>query len=911
MSAKTCADFLGCLREARIVPDDRVADLVHQFETDDPRTLALAFVRAGMLTDWQARFLLTGRSRLRLGNYLLQDRLKRDDLGDHFLAWHEPLHRRVELQVLPEELSRQSARFGAFIEAASRLTRLDHPRLEHVYDVDQEGGRYYVVGEHVPGQIVRPAGFGDLSRVAAGRLLHDISAALDFLHRQSLAHGQLAGDAIRLDETEHGKVVGLAAAVLQREILARDTRSLSELQIADRAAWTEWARKIVLRQFGGNEFLSWRDGIEQFNDEPESLGNFARLVASWLRTHDTVGEHTDLNLLADQAPVSAPAELPAPTPPESQRSGSDRVHSRSQRGNKPFASEKTRGQPKPVAQAAAAAKRLYVTGLTVLVVLGFIGYFGYRSWQARQVSGANSRGNSDLLEGGASSGFSKPASDRTRPKKRSSRTQNEPPSADPANTLTTATASENQSELDSPQQPAESEAPSNQAKTTRLPSDPVLNELSPGDVGSAAPEQSSLKSDPQPANSPAQSNVPADTPAMNQEKDPFQIPGRNDGSAASGGSGGGSQTIAPAADSKPPAMTGSPGSSGSTGQPPFSDFPDRVSLALPEVKADLTLGRIYLSEPASLDLDLIYDPEKVSRARTHFSIVRQSPAAVWTISAGRRAEEPAVEPVGQFAWDNGALIFRWSPEVDARSLGAAMINCFLRLSTTSGDSKLVALREPLLITGFVLEPRTLAIELSLDLPALPQEDHIRFELGPFPRGTPWEEGSVGNELFERKMPALILFKAVPEEQAFAIAIQRDFKSKLEISAQWVALSGDRPRALRKNEFVSVLDGLTANYAQLVAASEQAGVDAENAPYGTRTAARKRADQVKADMNDAKKANELGNFYRDKLETIAASEIPLRIFYETDGQLLVLAKTPTHDAVEVAPPQERRKREDRD
>jgi hypothetical protein len=44
---------------------------------------------------------------------LLEDRSRRDELGDCFVAWHQPLHRRVQLQILPEKITRQSPEFAA------------------------------------------------------------------------------------------------------------------------------------------------------------------------------------------------------------------------------------------------------------------------------------------------------------------------------------------------------------------------------------------------------------------------------------------------------------------------------------------------------------------------------------------------------------------------------------------------------------------------------------------------------------------------------------------------------------------------------------------------------------------------------------------------------------------------------
>ena len=114
--------------------------------------MARELVDRQLLKPWQAKYLLGGRHRLKIGSYVLLNRLERDRLGDRFEALHKQLDRKVDLQIFPAEFSQEDRHFQGFLTQAAESAKLDHPHLTHVFDIDREGGRYFLVVEHVDGR---------------------------------------------------------------------------------------------------------------------------------------------------------------------------------------------------------------------------------------------------------------------------------------------------------------------------------------------------------------------------------------------------------------------------------------------------------------------------------------------------------------------------------------------------------------------------------------------------------------------------------------------------------------------------------------------------------------------------------------------------------------------------------------
>ena len=153
MSLPDNQTFLKLLTASGIADEASLSLATQQAaEATDVRELAVRLVRSDILTNWQAKFLLSGRHRLKIGKYTLQERLDRAAFGDRFVAIHQALDRKVELQLLKSALNGSQLLFDSFLQQAQKSAQLDHPHLMHVYDIDQEADRFYLVVEHLDGR---------------------------------------------------------------------------------------------------------------------------------------------------------------------------------------------------------------------------------------------------------------------------------------------------------------------------------------------------------------------------------------------------------------------------------------------------------------------------------------------------------------------------------------------------------------------------------------------------------------------------------------------------------------------------------------------------------------------------------------------------------------------------------------
>ncbi len=162
-------------------------------ESNDSKDLAVRMIREGILTSWQAKYLLTGRSRLKLGKYTLQERLDRAQFGDRFVAVHQRLDRKVELQLLRAELCENKSALDRFLEQSRKAAELDHPNLVHVYDIDQEADRFFLVVEHADGvSLDRDANAAEICLTEMASHLGHVAEGIQHAHGHGVVHGQVA-----------------------------------------------------------------------------------------------------------------------------------------------------------------------------------------------------------------------------------------------------------------------------------------------------------------------------------------------------------------------------------------------------------------------------------------------------------------------------------------------------------------------------------------------------------------------------------------------------------------------------------------------------------------------------------------------------------------------------------------------
>jgi serine/threonine protein kinase len=88
---------------------------------------------------------------LRLGHYLIAERIGAGGMGEVYRARDEHLDRNVAIKVLPPKTFSDDSARKHFRKEALALLKLNHPNIATIHDFDTQQGISFLVMEYVPG----------------------------------------------------------------------------------------------------------------------------------------------------------------------------------------------------------------------------------------------------------------------------------------------------------------------------------------------------------------------------------------------------------------------------------------------------------------------------------------------------------------------------------------------------------------------------------------------------------------------------------------------------------------------------------------------------------------------------------------------------------------------------------------
>ncbi len=210
---------------------------------DWDQAVADRMVQDKLLTPFQAREILAGRRRFRLGQYTVLDEVARGGMGQVFRAEHAMMGREVAIKVLPRAKSTPESE-AAFRREMRMLGRLDHENLVRAFDAGYDAMVYYLVTELVPGLDLKRhvQKGGPLDERAAASVISQAARGLSHAHDQGLVHRDvkpgnllmmpdgrvkvldlgLAGSQIEEESSRLGRVVGTMDYIAPEQIRTPD-----------------------------------------------------------------------------------------------------------------------------------------------------------------------------------------------------------------------------------------------------------------------------------------------------------------------------------------------------------------------------------------------------------------------------------------------------------------------------------------------------------------------------------------------------------------------------------------------------------------------------------------------------------------------------------------------------------------
>lgn len=176
-----------------------------------------------------------------IGDYNLLKEIGRGSLGAVYLAEHRFIKKQFVLKVLPPELSKDRGFVARFEKEVGALAALEHPHIVKVHDICFADGHYFLVTDCIVDEMGETTNLAQYLSTNKERLkekqviylLKQVASALDYLHKQKIAHCNLKLSNILVSQGEEGVHLYLSDVSLSRiigsgQVLTRTYKAVAE-----------------------------------------------------------------------------------------------------------------------------------------------------------------------------------------------------------------------------------------------------------------------------------------------------------------------------------------------------------------------------------------------------------------------------------------------------------------------------------------------------------------------------------------------------------------------------------------------------------------------------------------------------------------------------------------------------------
>ena len=931
MATISKSDFIKCVQKSRVIEPEQFKKWLGVFENgaepDSVLKLASNLVRDQLLTKWQAKYLLSGRSRLDIGSYRLLERISRDKLGDRFMAVQTSLARKVDIQVLPGDLTKDKDSCAEFMQKASLAAKLDHPNLIHVYDIDREGGRIFLVTEHVDGTTLEKTARTKLSQDDVARVVNSALKGMCYAHQNDVVHGQITPSDLVLTTDDEVKIQNLTLSPLRQQLDEKDSgvsgcisQESDFLAIAN-IGQTLLTEVLVSKKTEVDEKLAGL--LSAINPaDAESIQLSIDAIDGWRMENGNVVEPDSEDPFSGgfDNPISTTAVRQIKSKPTEEKAESEEEEELATPG---FFGQLWSKNPVGVI-ATSAVLGLMLIGGSVYAGMALLGNGG--NVAQTKLAPESNRNSSN-------SKITKTTSER-RPvhsPKILPNPKDKPPVFSPEEMKQfTATVNGNKNsdiKPDNPTVPKEDQPP---VGNQPLANQPIGNANQPGQPKTTDTQPGIAQNDPSQngvtkngdtvnttntaaTNTPAASTTPT-TPAVEKPDElsfitgigaktrdrlyevdiktfkklasmsPDQIkaalqaisyvfPSQDYESWIT-------QSKARIGDTSQISTAGAPDAAmtGMTQQAvdpssPFAKFPRVVGLPPADSTAEKKIGDLAIKRQYLLAGEIICE-EGFAKGKLVFEMTRTpDDKQKWFVGYKRRAKDELTN-VGMIRKSEDAVFFQWLPEAAESKYANSLRNCFLKLKLPDDVNAVITLREPIKFSDLRLTTESLQNRVIIDIPHLPMPENIIVEMAPV--RISGQDIRMISSLITPNQPAKFQLKQSDTTGFLYVQVAADFRREFRLQSNLMLIVDGKHVPIASTKALGELANGLQQKATAAFAIHNQKKDVV-APYGKKG----EYDDVKKGLlkqaNDAQEAVEKMNQYGAILEKVMNQPINVSVY----------------------------------
>lgn len=222
--------FIHTLAESGLMTAEEVRTFIDGLPAEqrpaDGEALAKLLFQRKKLTKFQAQAIYQGKIKgLRVGNYLVLDKIGQGGMGHVYKAQHKRMKRVVALKVLPSAMTKTPEAVRRFQREVEAVARLEHANIVTAHDADEADGVHFLVMQYVKGsdlgQLVRKK--GTLSVAKALDYMIQAGRGLQYAHAKGVIHRDIKPSNLLLDQSGTIKILDMGLARLEQETGPDDT----------------------------------------------------------------------------------------------------------------------------------------------------------------------------------------------------------------------------------------------------------------------------------------------------------------------------------------------------------------------------------------------------------------------------------------------------------------------------------------------------------------------------------------------------------------------------------------------------------------------------------------------------------------------------------------------------------------